>query len=728
MRTPAESRHKHACFGFGAWRVGDNVVPGEAAPPGFIRRTHATHKFVFVFWPSQKKCVMRHSHVKFFSTLWLVGGILFSGSRPAAAQRPAGWCGQEIMTQQLLQAHPDAIARTRELARQLPQAPQPEGSVRIIPVVVHVLHQDGNENISDQVIQQGIAKLNEDFRALNSDTAQVRSLFKPLIADMNFEFRLAKIDPDGYCTNGIVRHYTGATDAGGDNAIKAFYWPTNRYLNIYVVKKIQNSQSGTILGYAYLPHMAANQKRDGVVVVYYEMDNQNRTLTHEVGHYLGLWHTFQGGCTATNDGVDDTPPTQGSNFGSGCNPSQNTCSIDSPDLPDQWENYMDYSDCPRMFTLGQKQRVDMMFSNYRTYLSSTANLQATGVYDNNYTCKPWADFEVSKPVVCAGEQVQLLNTSRYKGSVSFSWDLPGATPSSSTAASPTVTYSAAGVYSVSLTVTQGSESKTKTDAKAVTVLPGSSLINHQAWIDPIGNTMADWQLPVNEMGHAWEVTNRAAFSSPYSLYFNNYQKGEKGEQVSFYLPPVDITRLDEKILRFKYAYAQYDGKDKDMLVVFGSKDCGKTWAPLWYREGSQLATVPGLVLQSFKPTSASQWDSVEINLAARYPNEQHVLIRFEFRSGKQNNIYVDDIQFGRNLTGIGDGFGAYAPAVMVTSEKIYAVGYRRPPVIELIHADGRLAARRQTFSMDLRGRPAGAYWVRVIGTDGTVRTKRVLIR
>ncbi len=670
---------------------------------------------------------MRNSGMKSV-TLIITGFLFYLLAMPASrAQRPAGWCGQQEMTAQLLAAEPDVIQRTLQLAQQQPRAPLPENSVRVIPVVVHVLHQGGSENISDQTIQQGIAKLNEDFRAMNSDTAQVRSIFKPLIADMNFEFRLAKVDPDGYCTNGIVRHFTAATDAGGDNAIKDFYWPTNRYLNIYVVKKIATSQSGTILGYSYLPHMAANQKRDGVVMVYYEMRNHNRTLTHEVGHYLGLWHTFQGGCSATNDGVDDTPPTQGSNFHTGCNPSQNTCSIDSPDLPDQWENYMDYSDCPRMFTLGQKQRVDMMFSNYRSYLSSTANLQATGVYDNNYTCNPRADFELSRSVICAGDQVQLTNTSQYKGNVSFSWDFPGGTPSSSNAAAPTVTYNNPGAYSISLTVTQGSESKTKTVPKAVTVLPSSPLINHQAWLDPIGSSLADWQLPPGTQGHAWEVTNKASFSSPYSVFFDNYNDGVKGEYVSFYLPPVDVTLLDEKIFRFKYAYAQYDGQDKDMLIVYGSKNCGQSWAPLWYKEGAQLATVPGLVLRSFVPAKSSDWDSLEINLASRYANEHNVILRFEFRSGKQNNIYIDDLQFGRNLTSIGGDVTAYRPRVVVTSDRVYAVGYRRVPTIELLGADGRLVMRQQATSLALKGFPSGLYWVRVIDAAGAAQVERVYV-
>ena len=641
---------------------------------------------------------------------WLIvlGMVLlpFSGK----AQQP--WCAQEEMTHRLLEKDPQVVARVQaRAAAQQNAAPMPEGGVRIIPVVVHIVHQNGAENISDTYVHQAIERLNKDFRAMNSDTSMVRSMFKPLIADMNFEFRLAGIDPAGNCTNGIVREYNPATDQGADAAIKTNYWPTNKYLNIYVVKRIGNSSSGgIILGYAYLPFMAAGEPHDGIVILASEMNSFSRTLTHEVGHYLGLLHTFQSGCTSSGDGVDDTPPVANPNFG--CPWSVNSCHTDSPDLKDQIENYMDYSSCQAMFTHGQKQRVDYYHQIYRTVLTSAANLQATGVV-GTYSCKPLPQFEVSEPAVCTQTPLTITNTSQYQGNVSFSWDFPGATPSTSTDEAPTVTYANPGVYPISLTVSQNGYSRTYTRQQAVVVYPSTPLINHQAWLEPVTPDIADWMTPPNPAGRKWKVVSSAAYSPPYSLMVENYQKNNAGEEFSYVLPPVDMRLLDEKTLRFKYAHARYDGRGQDLLAVFVSTDCGKTWRPKWFAGGSQLATIQGLYLRSFVPSSLSDWDSVTVDLSA-YGNEPNVLIRFLFRSGGQNNIYLDDIQLGRNLTGLGPD--AFQPSqVVITADAVRVMG-RRLPVIELLHADGRLVKRRRGRSLPLNGLPPGAYLVRV--SDG----------
>ncbi len=628
-----------------------------------------------------------------------------------------GWCGQESMTDELLQRMPDIEARVRQDAARFATPETTSEALRIIPVVVHILHEGGIENISDARVEGAIEQLNRDFRAQNADTSGVRALFKPLIADMEIEFRLAKRDPSGRCTNGIVRHFTDATDAGGDSRIKEFRWPTNRYLNIYVVKKIKNSGGGTILGYAYLPHMAANQSHDGVVIISSEMNAFSRTLTHEVGHYLGLWHTFQNGCNSTNDGVDDTPPTQGADFD--CNFSQNTCSNDNPDLPDMIENFMDYSSCPRMFTAGQKARVNTMFGLYRSNLSSTSNLQATGVA-GTFSCQPVPEFEPSHRYLRAGGSVSFQNLSQYEGTVTFSWNFPGGTPSTSSDESPTVTYSTEGLYDVSLTVSQGNFTETKTHSKLIAVIPANPWIT-QPWIEPISNAMPEWMFPRNEFGHHWEVTTAAAFSPPASVFFNNYEYGRRNEIVELILPPVDMTTLDEPVLKFKYAYAQRDASDKDLLAVYVSTNGGASWAPRWFRYGHQMLTVGGAHPTPFYPQSPAQWDSAEVNLAP-YRSNTNLLIRFTFRSGMQNNVFLDDIQLGRNAvwSGLGKDGAGPRPTVRVVGDVVEAVNYRRPPQMEVYAADGRCVARRVTSRLDLAAYRRGAYWIRVVDRDGGI--------
>ena len=205
--------------------------------------------------------------------------------------------------------------------------------------------------------------LNEDYRRLNADTADTRSIFKSVAADVEVEFQLARLDPSGNCTEGITRTYSTLTNNASNNVKSLISWNNKRYLNIWVVASI-NIPGGpnNVLGYAYQPVSGGNNPTfDGVVIRHDQVgtigtaasptlggENFGRTLTHEVGHYLGLDHTFDGRCFG-GDGCGDTPPAADPNYG--CPTGINSCSNDAPNLPDQIENYMDYSDggCQNMY-------------------------------------------------------------------------------------------------------------------------------------------------------------------------------------------------------------------------------------------------------------------------------------------------------------------------------------------------------------------------------------------
>ena len=114
---------------------------------------------------------------------------------------------------------------------------QSTDSIRIIPTVFHIIHQGGNENISKAQILTQLRVLNEDMRRENADTINTPSVFSPFGADTKVEFKLAKIDPWGNCTDGINRVYSHTTNgASGSNGVNtAAYWNSNNYLNIWVV-------------------------------------------------------------------------------------------------------------------------------------------------------------------------------------------------------------------------------------------------------------------------------------------------------------------------------------------------------------------------------------------------------------------------------------------------------------------------------------------------------------
>jgi len=172
-------------------------------------------------------------------------------------------------------------------------------AVLTIPVVVHVVWNTATENISEAQILSQLDVLNEDFRKMNADVSSVPGVFQPLASDVEIEFCLATTDPNGNPTSGITRTNTSLTsfpypgnamkfDAqGGKDA-----WPRDSYLNMWVC-----DLAAGLLGFAQFPGGGAST--DGVVIDYLYFGNTGtatapydlgRTATHEVGHWLNLYH------------------------------------------------------------------------------------------------------------------------------------------------------------------------------------------------------------------------------------------------------------------------------------------------------------------------------------------------------------------------------------------------------------------------------------------------------
>lgn len=250
----------------------------------------------------------------------------------------------------------------------------------VIPVVFHIIHNNGPENISDALIEEQMLTINESFNKGNKDQSLIRTDFQPLVADAHIRFELAKQDPDGNCTNGIERIVSTSTYNAPDDVKYLSIWDSRYYLNIWVVNTIAQSPDlqGTLAGYATFPWIAMqNREKDGIMVGYKFIGRPQKTLPHEIGHYLGLFHTFEGSCassqTAGGDYVDDTPPVSEASFG--WDLTANTCHSDFPDMPDMIENFMDYADKKFLFTPGQVERMRKYVSNYRPELISKANIR-----------------------------------------------------------------------------------------------------------------------------------------------------------------------------------------------------------------------------------------------------------------------------------------------------------------------------------------------------------------
>ena len=278
-----------------------------------------------------------------------------------------------------------------------------QNEVIIIPVVVHVLYNNTTQNISDEQVISQINILNADYRRLNADTINTPGAFKNVAADSRIVFCLAKVDPDGYKTTGIVRKYTKEplfladdqmkhSNNGGDDA-----WDATKYLNIWVCNLF-----GRTLGYAQMPGGALTT--DGVVIKYNTFGNvgpvsapynKGRTVTHEIGHWLGLRHVW-GDANCGDDGIDDTPPQKAANTGCPSFPHVSSCSING--YGDMFMNFMDLSDdqCMNLFTNGQKREMRGLFAKGNSKNSFLDNDLCDGT---NAQAGPVYGGEANNPII-----------------------------------------------------------------------------------------------------------------------------------------------------------------------------------------------------------------------------------------------------------------------------------------------------------------------------------------
>lgn len=265
-----------------------------------------------------------------------------------------------------------------------------ENEILQIPLIFHVIHNGEplgqGANITAEQIFSQIEVLNEDFRRKNADASRTLPIFRSVAADAGIEFYPAATDPDGNLLPepGIRRVRFQLPDDGLlsigliDTVIKpATIWDPTRYLNVWVVDNIGYS----VLGYAQYPELSelggltvvlAFPESDGVVVRYNRLGSvikapwalplreqpiprrydRGRTLTHEIGHFLGLLHPFQNSCDENNDYCDDTPRT----------PVPSLFCPDNPfgcDWPAMSQNFMEFTDdaCMNLFTTCQVARM-----------------------------------------------------------------------------------------------------------------------------------------------------------------------------------------------------------------------------------------------------------------------------------------------------------------------------------------------------------------------------------
>ncbi|MBP7822046.1 MAG: zinc-dependent metalloprotease [Saprospiraceae bacterium] len=342
--------------------------------------------------------------MKFFSYTLLIC-ILLSCSTAFAQHSPLKneRCGFVQAVNNMEAKHPGYInamnATLRNLVNDAALRNQND-TIYEIPVVIHIVYSNSDENLHDSLIQNQIAILNEDFGKMNSDISQLRPIFDDVVGNPKIQFRLDSIIRVSTTAEfSLFDLFTSTLDSklkstsgGGSTAVDPIH-----HLNIWVCKLggiPPLVPDDSLLGFSYPPigidqifpnmwptdGLNTEIAYDGVVIHYKAFGKNNpypivlngntiaikgRTTVHEVGHFLGLRHIWGDGVnpeTGTGDGcavddfIADTPNAFDSNATTGCNPNTNSCETTLPnDKPDMWENYMDYSDepCQVAFTNGQ---------------------------------------------------------------------------------------------------------------------------------------------------------------------------------------------------------------------------------------------------------------------------------------------------------------------------------------------------------------------------------------
>src|ERR1051326_5298407 len=356
----------------------------------------------------------------------------------------------------------------RQRTQQRSQQQQGTSSNFIVPVVVYVVHNNGPENISDQQVKSQITALNNAFTGSGIQfclaTKQGSTLFTG-------------------STPGIIRIASGLTNhlTSQESSLKALSsLQGDSYLRIWVVKDIDNNSG--VAGYARFPGTVPTQM-EGIVMRYDVFGDvgtcgcsnllsnydQGKILAHEVGHYLYLYHTFQGGCTGTGTGncnmagdyVCDTPQIPTADTGCPTLGTVPSCSTGTPALTN---NEMDYTNdvCRNSFTTDQQTRMVATLNTIRPLLVSAQNLVYTGVQ-----CAGGLNpaFSADNYNSCTNQSVTF--TALNNASATYAWDFgDGTTGSSSNPA--THNYTTAGTYTVTLTVTLGVNSVSSTQQVFVT--------------------------------------------------------------------------------------------------------------------------------------------------------------------------------------------------------------------------------------------------------------------
>ncbi|HEU5146023.1 MAG TPA: choice-of-anchor J domain-containing protein, partial [Chryseosolibacter sp.] len=567
----------------------------------------------------------------------------------------------------------------RQLRRNSSEARQRASPYRI-PVVVHIIHNGepigSGANIPEAQVLSQLRVLNEDFNRQNADRVNTPAVFESVAGSLDVEFVLAKRDPDGIATNGIVRvNGNRSSWTMNDNySLKSLsYWPAEEYMNIWVCNLTDGHAGYAQFPESNLPGMensSTNRLTDGVVIWHrafgseddgpFSLDrifNKGRTATHEIGHFLGLNHIWadENGCSGT-DYVSDTPNQGPASNGCPTHPKMDNCSSML-----MFQNFLDYTNdaCMNLFTQGQVERMIVVLENSprRNSLLSSPGLQEPDPLPNDLGIRAVVSPNAS---VCSNSLTPVLEVRNYgsnavtTASIRFVMDgtiveVKDFTLSLNPQEAIEVAFSTVAIPSGShdlafqiLSTNGGTDSGSYNDLKTATIVvpffAATPLTENfsqapEGWITRNPDGQITWQIVTAPS----EVSTNKALK----MDFFNYED-KVGEIDVFLSPVVDLSSVPAATLTFDVAYAQYQSSNERLQVVVLTDCAPRTEGTIIYdKAGDALQTAPSTT-SPFTPSDAGQWRKELLDINA-FVGMQRVQFAFVGINDWGNNLYLDNI-------------------------------------------------------------------------------------
>ncbi|HET9823718.1 MAG TPA: choice-of-anchor J domain-containing protein [Chitinophagaceae bacterium] len=586
------------------------------------------------------------------------------------------------------------------------RAEEAQANTIIIPIVFHLVDEAASlDLISDRDVIEQVEILNKDYGGGKMD--QYTNVIPPEIAArlgrVAIKFVLARRDPNGALTTGIERRANATPD---HVSIKSFSaggldpWDINKYLNIWCGTftgseagllgvstfpfTTDEGPQGVVIGIKTLPYVG-NRLRD-----YYAEYSEGATLSHEIGHYFYLWHTFGDQSTCNNNDFqiqpgwplpagagpegDDTPLSKGTssdNYVYG-NPSMNYkdgCAAETFGM--MYGSIMNYFDDRAlfMFSDGMRKRIEGCINLYRPGLLTTDGATPPSAVNDAFLVDVTPrglperrSFVVNNTPLRADVRNTGTNTmtsvtlnialdANAPATAAFPLNL---SPGSDTTLDLGLISGTSGNHT--LTIYTSSPSGGTDDFLYNDTL--SSFINiDTASADlPFSEDFSSgsfpptgWQVwnPNGGSTNTWARDGASGYTNPGAAFFDDYNIDEIGSLDELITPPLNIGTASDVQLNFKVAHAAIDNLDVstwDGLEVYVSGDGGQSYHLVYKKSGKQLATAPVTTLAFIAPPSEpGKWRDETVDLSSYVVTGQRMIVKFRNTNAFGNNIYLDDI-------------------------------------------------------------------------------------